>query len=171
VSEHTQDQATLLTLSEKGLGKRSRFSEYRSIKRGGKGVTNLKVTEKTGNVAAIKKVSPEDDVMISSKGGIMIRVETDAISLLGRSTQGVKVINLKGKDQLSDITVIERSEEDVNPEENAEMEGSDNGVTDERKTDIVEDEMSEDVSQEDNNEESGDETSSNDDVQKEEGED
>ena len=169
--EGTDADTTLLTLSEKGLGKRSRFSEYRSIKRGGKGVTNLKVTEKTGNVAAIKKVSPEDDVMISSKGGIMIRVETDAISLLGRSTQGVKVINLKGKDQLSDITVIERSEEDVNPEENAEMEGSDNGVTDERKTDIVEDEMSEDVSQEDNNEESGDETSSNDDVQKEEGED
>jgi len=107
--EGTDADTTLLTLSEKGLGKRSRFSEYRSIKRGGKGVTNLKVTEKTGNVAAIKKVSPEDDVMISSKGGIMIRVETDAISLLGRSTQGVKVINLKGKDQLSDITVIERS--------------------------------------------------------------
>ena len=169
--EGTDADTTLLTLSEKGLGKRSRFSEYRSIKRGGKGVTNLKVTEKTGNVAAIKKVSPEDDVMISSKGGIMIRVETDAISLLGRSTQGVKVINLKGKDQLSDITVIERSEEDENLEENAEMEGSDNGVTDERNTDIVEDEMSEDVSQEDNNEESGDETSSNDDVQKEEGED
>ena len=107
----TEDANTaLLTLSENGLGKRSRFSEYRSIKRGGKGVTNLKVTDKTGNVAAIKKVSPEDDVMISSKNGIMIRVQTDAISLLGRSTQGVKVINLKNGDQLSDITVIARSE-------------------------------------------------------------
>jgi len=114
----TEDADTsLLTLSENGLGKRSRFSEYRSIKRGGKGVTNLKVTEKTGNVAAIKKVSPEDDVMISSKNGIMIRVQTDAISLLGRSTQGVKVINLKNGDQLSDITVIERSENDENGEE------------------------------------------------------
>ncbi len=123
--EGVDADTTLLTLSENGLGKRSKFSEYRSIKRGGKGVTNLKITEKTGNVAAIKKVSQEDDVMISSKEGIMIRVQTDAISLLGRSTQGVKVINLKNGDQLSDITVIARSEDNDNDEYEGNEEGQD----------------------------------------------
>ena len=107
----TDSEMALLTLSENGLGKRSRFSEYRNIKRGGKGVTNLKVTDKTGKVATIKKVSPEDDMMISSKQGIMIRVGCESISLLGRATQGVKIINLKKGDSLSDVTIIAKSED------------------------------------------------------------
>ncbi len=101
----------LLTLSEKGLGKRSRFSEYSTIKRGGKGVMNLKVTEKTGQVVAVKKVSPEEDVMITSKNGIMIRTGIENISLLGRATQGVKIINLKNNDSIADIAIIEKSDD------------------------------------------------------------
>lgn len=101
----------LLTLSENGLGKRSKFGEYRNIKRGGKGVTNLKVTDKTGLVSTIKKVKPDQDIMISSKEGIMIRIGVDTISLLGRATQGVKVINLKKGDSLSDVTIIEKSDD------------------------------------------------------------
>ncbi len=116
VFDSTTDQdSALLTLSEKGLGKRSRFSEYSIIKRGGKGVMNMKITDKTGKVVAIKKVGPEEDVMITSKAGIMIRTGVENISLLGRATQGVKVINLKGKDMISDVTIIEKSDEE--PEE------------------------------------------------------
>lgn len=117
VFDSTTDQdSALLTLSEKGLGKRSRFSEYSIIKRGGKGVMNLKITDKTGKVVAIKKVSPEEDVMISSKNGIMIRTGVENISLLGRATQGVKVINLKGSDMISDVTVIEKSDDESEEE-------------------------------------------------------
>lgn len=103
---------TVLVISEKGQGKRSELAEYRETNRGGKGVKTMQVTEKTGQVFTIKAVEETDDLMITSKDGITIRMHVKNISVLGRATQGVRVIKLGKKDQIADVALVPYSEDD-----------------------------------------------------------
>lgn len=106
----------LLVVSQKGYGKRSSIEDYRIIKRGGKGVKTLNVTAKTGYLVAIKEVVDTDDLMIINKSGITIRLEVANLRVMGRATQGVKLIRLNEQDEISSVEKIEKIEEieDIN---------------------------------------------------------
>jgi len=106
----TDEEATILTVSEKGYGKRSLTEDYRVTNRGGKGVKTLNITDKTGNVVAIKMVKDEDDIMITNRSGIIIRMPAAELRVMGRATQGVKVIRLDKKDEIADIAVVKDSD-------------------------------------------------------------
>ena len=106
-----REDATLLVVSEKGYGKRSSVDQYRIIKRGGKGVKAMNVTEKTGKLVAIKEVVDTDDLMIINKSGITIRMAVAKLRVMGRATQGVKLIRLNENDEISSIEKIEKIEE------------------------------------------------------------
>ncbi|MBI2401613.1 MAG: DNA gyrase subunit A [Gemmatimonadetes bacterium] len=103
--------ATLLVVSEKGLGKRSELSEYRVQHRGGKGIITLKHTDKTGDIVALKEVLPEDELMLITRHGVIIRVPVDGIRVIGRNTQGVKVMNLDPGDTVVDVARVVKEEE------------------------------------------------------------
>ena len=108
---------TILVISEKGNGKRSDFDEYRLTNRGGKGVRTMMVTEKTGAVIAIKTVKDDDDLMIINRSGITIRMPVVDIRVMGRATQGVRVIRLDNNDEIADVAVIPYTEGEENEEE------------------------------------------------------
>jgi DNA gyrase subunit A len=94
-------QATLLAVTEHGYGKRSEISEYRVSHRGGKGIITIKTTERNGNIVAVKEVVDGDELMIITRAGQMIRMPVKGISVLGRNTQGVRLVNLdQGAGQL-----------------------------------------------------------------------
>jgi DNA gyrase subunit A len=110
---------TIMVVSENGFGKRTLLNDpetgeaiYRVTNRGGKGVKTLTVTEKTGNLIAIKVVTDEDDLMIINKSGITIRMHVADIRTQGRATQGVRLINLKGKDQIAAVAKVEKDDEE-----------------------------------------------------------
>lgn len=124
-----REDATLLVVSEKGYGKRSEVGEYRITKRGGKGVKAMNVTEKTGTLVAIKEVVDTDQLMIINKSGITIRMEVENLRVMGRATQGVKLIRLNEKDEISSIAKIEQIEgveSDEEVDNNSEDENSSN---------------------------------------------
>ncbi|OLE60153.1 MAG: hypothetical protein AUG10_07200 [Gemmatimonadetes bacterium 13_1_20CM_2_70_10] len=104
--------ATLLAVTERGMGKRSELDEYRVQHRGGRGIITLKRNEKTGAIVALKEVQPEDELMMITKKGIMIRVPVDGIRVTGRNTQGVKVMNLTPGDLVVDVARIVKEDED-----------------------------------------------------------
>ncbi|MCS6832776.1 MAG: DNA gyrase subunit A, partial [Flammeovirgaceae bacterium] len=104
--------ATLLVVSEKGYGKRSEVEEYRKTNRGGKGVTTLNITEKTGRLISIQNVTDDNDLMIMTKAGIAIRMRVSDISVQGRNTQGVRLIKLNEGDEISSVTAFEVVEEE-----------------------------------------------------------
>lgn len=108
---------TILVVSEKGNGKRSEVDDYRLTNRGGKGVKTMQVTKKTGDVIAINAVRDDDDLMITTKSGIIIRMPADNIRVMGRATQGVRVIRLDEDDDIADITVVPAQVQDENGEE------------------------------------------------------
>ncbi|MBK6621098.1 MAG: DNA gyrase subunit A [Saprospirales bacterium] len=109
---------TILVVSEKGMGKRSAFQDYRLTNRGGKGVRTMMVTDKTGQVVAIKTVKDDDDLIITSKLGIVIRMQVSDIRVMGRATQGVRVIRLDEDDDIADVAIlIDGGEEEVETEE------------------------------------------------------
>lgn len=97
---------TILVISENGFGKRSEVKEYRKTKRGGKGVGTLKVTDKTGTLIAIKAVHEADEVMIINQSGVTIRMPVEEIRVMGRKTQGVRLINLAEDDVIADVGII-----------------------------------------------------------------
>ncbi|MEI6487606.1 MAG: DNA gyrase subunit A [Bacteroidota bacterium] len=103
--------SNVMVVSEKGYGKRSDLEEYRVTKRGGKGVKTINVTEKTGNLIAIKAVMDKDDLMIINKSGIIIRLAVADLRVIGRATQGVRLINLKATDEIAAVTKVDREEE------------------------------------------------------------
>lgn len=107
------DEETILVVSEKGYGKRSKIDGYRLTNRGGKGVKTINVTEKTGKLVGIKSVTDENDLMIINKSGITIRVKVSDLSVIGRATQGVRLINLeKRSDEIASVCkVISETEE------------------------------------------------------------
>jgi len=113
---------TLLTVTEKGLGKRSELDEYRVQHRGGRGIITLKRGDKTGDVIALKEVLPEDELMMITKKGIMIRVPVDGIRISGRNTQGVRVMNLGEGDKVVDVARVVKEEDDESGEDEAEEE-------------------------------------------------
>lgn len=104
-------ESNLLVVSEKGYGKRSSIDEYRITKRGGKGVKTINITAKTGKLVAIKEVKDDDELMIINKSGITIRMEVNDLRVMGRATQGVKVIKLNEEDEISSVEKIELVEE------------------------------------------------------------
>ena len=100
----------LLVVSENGYGKRSPIEDYRVTNRGAKGVTTLNITDKVGNLVAIKEVSETDDLMIINRSGIAIRMSVQEIRVAGRNTQGVRLIKLSDSDEISSVTRIEKEE-------------------------------------------------------------
>src|SRR6266566_1337377 len=105
-------KSTLLTVTEKGMGKRSELDEYRVQHRGGRGIITLKRSEKTGDIVALKEVLPDDELMMITKKGIMIRVPVEGIRISGRNTQGVKVMNLTPGDLVVDVARVVKEDED-----------------------------------------------------------
>jgi DNA gyrase subunit A len=103
--------ASLLVVSEKGFGKRSELVDYRVQKRGGKGIITLKKTEKTGPIVALKEVIPEDELMMITRHGVIIRLPVDGIRVIGRNTQGVKVMNLDAGDAVVDVARVVKEDE------------------------------------------------------------
>lgn len=110
----------IMVVSENGFGKRSEIEEYRITKRGGKGVRTINITEKTGKLIAIKDVTDEDDLMIINRSGLTIRLAINTLRVMGRATQGVKLINLRKNDTIAAVTKVQHEE----PEE----ENNDNGT-------------------------------------------
>jgi DNA gyrase subunit A len=108
-------EATLLVVSEKGYGKRSELADYRVQKRGGKGIITFKVTDKTGPIVALKEVIPDDELMMITKHGVIIRVPVDGIRVIGRNTQGVRVMNLDDGDALVDVARVVKEDEGTEP--------------------------------------------------------
>ncbi len=104
--------STLLTVTEKGMGKRSELDEYRVQHRGGRGIITLKRTDKTGAIVALKEVLPDDELMMITKKGIMIRVPVEGIRISGRNTMGVKVMNLTLGDLVVDVARVVKDEEE-----------------------------------------------------------
>lgn len=102
----------ILVVSENGYGKRSSIDDYRITNRGGKGVKTINITEKTGGLIAIKNVTDADDLMIINRSGIAIRLHVNQLRVMGRATQGVRLINLKEGDIIAAITQVPRDEED-----------------------------------------------------------
>ncbi|MBR5835819.1 MAG: DNA gyrase subunit A [Bacteroidales bacterium] len=103
---------SVLVVSEHGYGKRSDFDEYRKTNRGGKGVKTLNITEKTGDLVALKNVTDENDLMIINKSGLTIRMAVSGIKVAGRATQGVRLINIKDGDAIAAVSVVNKSEEE-----------------------------------------------------------
>lgn len=110
----TSKDANLLVVSEKGYGKRSSIDDYRVTKRGGKGVKTINVTDKTGKLVAIKQVADEDELMIINRSGITIRIEVGELRVMGRATQGVRLIKLNEDDRISSVEKIQKIEEVTN---------------------------------------------------------
>ncbi|MFH0893568.1 MAG: DNA gyrase subunit A [Bacteroidota bacterium] len=111
------ETSDVLVVSENGYGKRTQVADYRITNRGGKGVKTINVTDKTGLLIAIKSVIDTDDLMIINKSGIIIRIAVSGMRVMGRATQGVRLINLKGNDAIASVsTVIKDEDEDVENE-------------------------------------------------------
>ncbi|WP_422104778.1 DNA gyrase subunit A [Winogradskyella sp.] len=119
-------ESNILVVSENGYGKRSSLEDYRITNRGGKGVKTISITEKTGNLVSIKNVTDEDDLMIINKSGIAIRMEVADLRVMGRATQGVKLINLKGNDSIAAVAKVMKDDEDEAEENDIEITDSQN---------------------------------------------
>jgi len=106
------DLPHILSISTQGYGKRTTHEEYRKQGRGGSGIINFKLSDKTGVVAAVVGVGDRDELMVITDGGVMIRTEIDQISIMGRSTQGVKIINVTDDSAVASVARIAEPEED-----------------------------------------------------------
>ena len=120
-------EETVLVVSENGYGKRTFIDDpetgeavYRITNRGGKGVKTISVTEKTGNLVAIKSVLEEEDLMIINRSGMAIRLPVSDLRVMGRATQGVRLINIKGNDSIAAVAKVMKEEEDLSEGENME---------------------------------------------------
>ncbi len=121
----------VLAISSNGYGKRTNLDDYRVQSRGGKGIITMKTTSKTGDLVSIKGVLPTDDLMIVTTSGILIRITVAGISTMGRNTQGVRLIKLKGDDAIADVTrVLEDKDEEVQPDIEPASDGADGASTD-----------------------------------------
>jgi DNA gyrase subunit A len=115
-------EATLLVVAEHGLGKRSELGDYRIQHRGGKGIITLKRTDRTGDVVALKEVIPGDELMVITRGGVIIRLPVNDIRVIGRNTQGVKMINLDNGDTVQDVARVVNEEEGGDEEPTGDVE-------------------------------------------------
>jgi len=121
-------ESDILVVSEKGYGKRSKLDDYRITNRGGKGVKTLNISEKTGNLVAIKNVDDQHDLMIINRSGLTIRMAVEDLRVMGRATQGVKLINIKDNDDIAAVAKVihERDSEEDQTETGTEIENNDN---------------------------------------------
>jgi len=103
-------ETTLLVVSETGYGKRSGIEDYRVTNRGGKGVRTLNITEKTGALVALQAVDEQDDLMIINKSGVTIRIGVESLRVMGRATQGVRLIKLQGDDRIASVALVQKDE-------------------------------------------------------------
>ena len=125
-------EENILVVSEKGYGKRSELEDYRITNRGGKGVKTLTITEKTGNLVAIKSVTDADDLMIINRSGVAIRISVEDLRVMGRAAQGVKVINLRADDEIAAVAKVVKEEDMVDEDEVRDIEVDEtNNSTDE----------------------------------------
>lgn len=131
IPEEAQESTSILVVSEHGYGKRSPLEDYRITNRGGKGVKTITVSEKTGDLVAIKAVGDEDDLMVINKSGIMIRIGIAELRIMGRATQGVRLINLKKNDTIASVAKVPAGEEEelIEGEEGQSPEASADGAT------------------------------------------
>jgi len=106
-------QSSVLVVSENGYGKRSAVEDYRITNRGGKGVKTINVTEKTGDLISLKNVTDDEDLMVINKSGITIRIGVDTLRIMGRATQGVKIIRLREDDSIASVAKVTKAEEDA----------------------------------------------------------
>lgn len=125
------EKESVLVVSEKGYGKRTAVEDYRITNRGGKGVITLNITEKTGQLIAIQNVTDEDGLMIINKSGVAIRMAVNELRVMGRNTQGVKLINLKNNDEIAAIAKVEM---DKDVEEGEEVVENNNDISNEENT-------------------------------------
>ncbi|HHE65533.1 MAG TPA: DNA gyrase subunit A, partial [Bacteroidetes bacterium] len=109
----SDDKSDILVVSEKGYGKRSSLEDYRITNRGGKGVKTINITDKTGELVAIKNVTDNDDLMIINKSGITIRMAVSDLRVMGRATQGVKLINIKDNDSIAAVAKVMHDDEEI----------------------------------------------------------
>jgi DNA gyrase subunit A len=160
----------ILVVAENGYGKRSSLDEYRITNRGGKGVKTLNITEKTGQLISINAVTDADDLMIINKSGLTIRMAVEDLRVMGRATQGVKLINIKGNDSIAAVTKVMKDDpaeieldEDGNPIEVEVIERvkpvlevlEDDGAADDdddEDEDIVDDDEGDDADEDDSDE-------------------
>ena len=167
----------ILVVSENGYGKRSSLDDYRITNRGGKGVKTLNITEKTGSLISINAVTDQDDLMIINKSGLTIRMEVSDLRVMGRATQGVRLINIKGSDSIAAVTkVIREDEEEIEAaiedasaiDENGEIvktstsDDSDISDEDQLEDDELEDEDEEEDDSDEEEEDDSDEDQDND---------
>ena len=120
------EKESVLVVSEKGYGKRTAVEDYRVTNRGGKGVITLNITEKTGKLIAIQNVTDEDGLMIINKSGVAIRMAVEELRVMGRNTQGVKLINLKGSDEIAAVAKVEMDKDVEDAEEGENTENTEN---------------------------------------------
>ena len=112
----------VLVVSQKGMGKRSKLEDYRVTNRGGKGVKTLNLTDKTGDLIAIKNVNDNNDLVIINKSGIMIRMKVSELRQMGRNTQGVRLINLEKKgDVIASVCKVASAPDEADEEETPEL--------------------------------------------------
>lgn len=120
-----EDQAqNILVVSENGYGKRSQSDEYRKTNRGTKGVKTINITEKTGKLISIKDVNDDDDIMIMNRSGITIRLAVNTLRVMGRATQGVKLINMKKNDIIASVVKVQHEEEDTETSQGEDVQSS-----------------------------------------------
>ncbi len=122
------EELNILVVSEKGYGKRSDLNDYRVTNRGGKGVKTLNITDKTGDLIAIKEVTDADDLMIINKSGITIRIAVESLRVMGRATQGVRLINLRTNDEIAAVAKVTIEEEEEVQEETKDAENQEHDL-------------------------------------------
>lgn len=127
----TREDANLLVVSENGYGKRSSMDDYRITNRGGKGVKTINITDKTGKLVAIKEVGDDDELMIINRSGITIRIAVEELRIMGRATQGVRLIKLNDDDRISSVEKIQKIEVDPKVEGDGSVTGGVDGNTNE----------------------------------------
>ena len=121
-------ESDILVVSENGYGKRSSLDAYRMTNRGGKGVKTISVTDKTGKLVSLKNVTDNDDLMIINKSGIAIRMEVSSLRVMGRATQGVKLINLKDNDAIAAVAKVVHDDDNIEDLENIEVDIADKNL-------------------------------------------
>ena len=126
---------TILVVSEHGYGKRSDVDEYRITNRGGKGVKTLNITDKTGDLVAIKNVTDDNDLMIINRSGLTIRMAVSDIRVAGRATQGVRLINIKEGDSIAAVSAVNKTEEEPRTDAAVNPEGTENAQVNENAQD------------------------------------
>ena len=151
-------ESNILVVSSNGYGKRSKLEDYRVTNRGGKGVKTISITDKTGNLVSIKNVNDSNGLMIINKSGIAIRMAVKDLRVMGRATQGVKLINIKEGDSIAAVAKVMHEQEDENPEflEDSENNSSSEVITDDVKNDASSEEINEVVESETSSEEIND---------------